>query len=665
VSTVLVEPWIEGLRIRIDYGSDDYHITDIRKGGEIESASNGEYVVELGSEPQPKPTLRYFADGPNHAFEPVVECYRETSPPPPSPPPPPPPSSPPSPPPSPPEEEEPEGCGLAFWRSHPNAWIATGLHPNDHTINSALEVDSSDSGLDDSVTLMQALKTTGGNARTKLIRYAVAAALNALHPDVNFPVTAGHVKRQTALRLQDHAGGWRWRMNHLRRTLQDYVELGCDIGSGIVGTFTGPPTIALVNIFVTFVVFCPVSDLEDEHVRVDWAAAICDFTGADRDWCEVQDWSALFGQRRRLQDGSGETERVSVTTRITLPRGVPEDRAVDIETKTTLATPVELEQVTGTPVDASVPPEVVVEEDESAEADAEPQRQGTSSVTVEPVVSEQGVALNDDRDTSRTTTLLIAGLSLIVTLAVVAAISAYRCARHRVPKVQTNNPGQKQHRSASDIVVEGIESPRPSVPTVPPPIALRTGHEHSDTVHHLTPDGEASLRPKRASFFVEDTEGDWAIRRVASPRRESAESAVISEAPSIPSMPTEEVEPAAAAPAVAVVEAQAIPADWTEAPATVGKKRGVMARIVGALSPRSAPQVHAMPPHSQMQHEAPSPVAESAPGTAGDSQWATPATNPAHTSAAGPTLETTSVAVRPARQPEPAEPEQLLQDLEI
>ncbi len=82
----------------------------------------------------------------------------------------------------------PQGCTPGFWKNHPNAWPPTGYSRN-QTLESVFDVPNA-FGLDNN-TLLQALSFDGGSgtvgAARILLRAAVAALLNAAHPNINYP----------------------------------------------------------------------------------------------------------------------------------------------------------------------------------------------------------------------------------------------------------------------------------------------------------------------------------------------------------------------------------------------------------------------------------------------------------------------------------------------
>ncbi len=119
--------------------------------------------------------------------------------------------------------EEFEGLTPGFWKNHLNAWHApytpTTLVGNVFTIPSALNELSGNS-------LLNALQYNGGKndigAARILLRSAVAALLNAVDPDINYPLTTATIISDVNYAL---AHG-RTAMLNLESTLDDYNNLG-------------------------------------------------------------------------------------------------------------------------------------------------------------------------------------------------------------------------------------------------------------------------------------------------------------------------------------------------------------------------------------------------------------------------------------------------------
>ena len=97
-----------------------------------------------------------------------------------------------------------EGCTPGFWKNHLEYWVATGYAPDD-LLNSVFDFGGNFPGLADD-TLFDALNYPGGNnpigAARILLRAAVAAVLNASHPDVQFSLTEGDVIADVSAALQ-------------------------------------------------------------------------------------------------------------------------------------------------------------------------------------------------------------------------------------------------------------------------------------------------------------------------------------------------------------------------------------------------------------------------------------------------------------------------------
>lgn len=86
------------------------------------------------------------------------------------------------------EEEGPEGLTPGFWKNHPLCW--DGYEPTQY-FNDVFDVSISIGNgkkAAENPTLMEALNANGGGINA-LARHAVAALLNAAHPDVNYPLS--------------------------------------------------------------------------------------------------------------------------------------------------------------------------------------------------------------------------------------------------------------------------------------------------------------------------------------------------------------------------------------------------------------------------------------------------------------------------------------------
>ena len=121
-----------------------------------------------------------------------------------------------------------EGCSVEFWRTHPVSWRETGLTP-DQTVESvfadaALYPDTA------AMTLMQALGPHVGAAPQRaaraLFRQGVAAALNAAHPGVDYPMTYDKVAELVNAAL---ASGDATKMEVLTKALAVANSLRCPL----------------------------------------------------------------------------------------------------------------------------------------------------------------------------------------------------------------------------------------------------------------------------------------------------------------------------------------------------------------------------------------------------------------------------------------------------
>jgi hypothetical protein len=118
-----------------------------------------------------------------------------------------------------------QGCSHGFWKNHLSAWAGTAFAPN-QTIASVF----SGAGVLGSKTLQQALSFKGGSsldgAKQILLRQAVAALLNAAHPDVSYPETTTQVIADVNAAL---ASGARATILSLAQTLDQQNNLGCPL----------------------------------------------------------------------------------------------------------------------------------------------------------------------------------------------------------------------------------------------------------------------------------------------------------------------------------------------------------------------------------------------------------------------------------------------------
>ncbi|HEY7802691.1 MAG TPA: hypothetical protein VIE40_08450 [Dehalococcoidia bacterium] len=127
-----------------------------------------------------------------------------------------------------------EGCTPGFWKNHtdtsrnPNAWPPTGLTPG-QSLDSLFTIPSAFSGLAGD-SLLTALEYHGGptaqDAAQILLRSAVAAVLNADHPDIDYPMSSSSIITQVNAAL---ATGDRGTILTLQGTLDADNNLGCTI----------------------------------------------------------------------------------------------------------------------------------------------------------------------------------------------------------------------------------------------------------------------------------------------------------------------------------------------------------------------------------------------------------------------------------------------------
>jgi hypothetical protein len=92
-----------------------------------------------------------------------------------------------------------DGCTPGYWKQpqHLDSWVPTGYSPS-QSIESVFDVpNTSCATTPDSLSLLGALNLQGGKnfcgAREILLRAAVAALLNAAHPDIDYPLTTAQV----------------------------------------------------------------------------------------------------------------------------------------------------------------------------------------------------------------------------------------------------------------------------------------------------------------------------------------------------------------------------------------------------------------------------------------------------------------------------------------
>lgn len=139
-----------------------------------------------------------------------------------------------------------EGCGTGYWKNNKGAWQTTG-YSSTQTLESVFNVPDA-YGLDN-VTLQKALESTGGpgavGAAKILLRAAVAAILNAAHPDVDYPRSSQNIISSTNTAL---ASGNRNSMLQLAATLDKFNNLKCTISaSKTMASFPGETSLDLTE----------------------------------------------------------------------------------------------------------------------------------------------------------------------------------------------------------------------------------------------------------------------------------------------------------------------------------------------------------------------------------------------------------------------------------
>ena len=93
------------------------------------------------------------------------------------------------------EQPQAEGCGLGYWKNHPDAWAATGFAQGD--LIGGIFLIPADLDFLAANTLAEVLRYPGGNgaegAARLLLRTATVAVLNAAHPEVNYPISVPEI----------------------------------------------------------------------------------------------------------------------------------------------------------------------------------------------------------------------------------------------------------------------------------------------------------------------------------------------------------------------------------------------------------------------------------------------------------------------------------------
>jgi hypothetical protein len=122
-----------------------------------------------------------------------------------------------------------EGCTPGFWKNwtgappglQPNAWIATGYHWGDPFVSPGFVNAFRDR------TLLEVLDLNGGG-KNALGRHAVAALLNAAHPDVAYDLTVAEVVDLFNDVVQNDGD-----VKALLSLFEDYNEQGCPLNAAV------------------------------------------------------------------------------------------------------------------------------------------------------------------------------------------------------------------------------------------------------------------------------------------------------------------------------------------------------------------------------------------------------------------------------------------------
>ena len=121
-----------------------------------------------------------------------------------------------------------QGCSHGYWKNHLDSWVPTGYSPDD--LVDSVFVEAVAFPALGSSTLLEALRFGGGpeaeGGAMILLRQAVAALLNAAHPDVGFPRTVAEVISSVDAAL---ATGNRQTMLALKDELDAENNLGCTL----------------------------------------------------------------------------------------------------------------------------------------------------------------------------------------------------------------------------------------------------------------------------------------------------------------------------------------------------------------------------------------------------------------------------------------------------
>jgi hypothetical protein len=113
-----------------------------------------------------------------------------------------------------------QGCTPGFWKNHSGHWGPTGYDPNQQFSSVFGPTPKNGQTLDEAV-------GQGGGGWHALGRHAVAALLNAAHPNVNYALTPAQV-----IALVQQAAASPGQVEAIKNTLEGYNEAGCSLPGG-------------------------------------------------------------------------------------------------------------------------------------------------------------------------------------------------------------------------------------------------------------------------------------------------------------------------------------------------------------------------------------------------------------------------------------------------
>jgi hypothetical protein len=119
-----------------------------------------------------------------------------------------------------------EGCTPGYWKNHPEDWVVYSPNQTTSSVFSA----ASQYGALGSQTLLQSLQGGGGPGTTGaakiLLRAAVAALLNSVQPEVNYPYSPGQIINKVNKALMTNN---RQTILQLATKLDEFNNLGCPL----------------------------------------------------------------------------------------------------------------------------------------------------------------------------------------------------------------------------------------------------------------------------------------------------------------------------------------------------------------------------------------------------------------------------------------------------